>query len=99
MKQEVKKYKARIGNDVYILVSDEEEATIFQAVQTVDSMIKELAAKAGDIEEKKVAVLAALQIATKLYQVEKTLEYEQRLSNIITSVLDDQHDQQEKIVL
>ena len=99
MKQEVKKYKARIGNDIYILVSDEQETTISYAVQTVDSILQDIAAKAPEMDEKKIAVLAALQIATKLFHVEKTLEYEQRLSNMITSVLDDEPNQQEKIIL
>lgn len=63
-------YKLSIGGDHYCIVSDESPDAIHKAALLVDSMVKEIATKASHVEEKRVATLAALQIATQLVLLE-----------------------------
>ena len=55
----------------YSLVSDESEAHIFQAAQTINDAIKEM--MEGGVERDKAAILVALQLASKILKQE---EYE-----------------------
>ncbi|MFC1842960.1 cell division protein ZapA [Candidatus Dependentiae bacterium] len=79
MNIEKKKLKIEIFNDEYSLISDEKEVVILKASQMVDTLMKEIADKSGLHDTKKVAVLAALQVASKLVNLNNSLQnYEDR---------------------
>lgn len=76
---EKKKLKIDIFNDQYSLISDEKEGDVLKAAFMVDKLMREIAEKSNLRDDKKVAVLAALRIASKLIGLENSLQYcEQR---------------------
>lgn len=72
---EKNKLKIEIFNDQYCLVSDEKEADILSAAHMVDKLMREIADKSNLNDEKKLAVLAALRIASQLVHLENSLQY------------------------
>jgi cell division protein ZapA (FtsZ GTPase activity inhibitor) len=59
-------YKLLISDEQYSIVSDETLAHVTQAGHMVDQLLKEICAKAPHVDEKRIAVLAALQLASKI---------------------------------
>jgi cell division protein ZapA (FtsZ GTPase activity inhibitor) len=75
MNIEKRKLKIEIFNDQYSLVSDEKEADVLKASLIVDKLMREIADRSSLQDEKKIAVLAALKIASKLVDLENSLQY------------------------
>lgn len=78
-------YKLSIFGDTYSIVSDESSAHITQAAAMVDSLMKEIATKLSQVEEKRIAILVALQYASKYLALqsscnEKELKQQELLS-------------------
>ncbi|EKD49022.1 MAG: hypothetical protein ACD_64C00029G0003 [uncultured bacterium] len=73
MKTNTKAYKVRINGDEFHLVSDEAEAHVLKAAEKVDAIIKELSTGASRIDKRKVAILAALQLASELLHIQEAL--------------------------
>ena len=88
MNSQLKKYKAHILGDTYSIVSDEKESFILESVQSVDSVMREISEKMPTMDKQKVAVLAALKIASGKIQLEHFIEEEKKLSSKIMDVLD-----------
>ena len=88
MNSQLKKYKAHILVDTYSIVSDEKESFILESVQSVDSVMREISEKMPALDKQKVAVLAALKIASGKIQLEHFIEEEKKLSSKIMDVLD-----------
>jgi len=84
---EKNKLKIDIFDDQYSVISDESQEAILKASQLVDTLMREIADKSGLRDGKKIAVLSALRIASKLVDLESSLQrYEDKqreLSNII----------------
>jgi cell division protein ZapA (FtsZ GTPase activity inhibitor) len=76
MKREAKSYKVSILGDQYSLVSDEPEGHIMQSALMVDSLLREIAEKSGSADTKKVAILAAIQLASRLVYAQIHIERE-----------------------
>lgn len=72
-----KNLKVSILGKSYSLMTDEEDESVFQAVQLVDSLMKRKAEKMPCSEEK-VAIVVALQLATDLTRKLKEMETCQR---------------------
>lgn len=70
-------YKLLIFGDHYSIVSDESQAQITKAAAQVDALMKEISAKATHVDEKRIAVLVALQLASKLLVLESNQEHTQ----------------------
>ena len=68
-------YKLLIFGDHYSIVSDESQAQLAKSAAQVDALMKEIAAKAAHVDEKRIAVLVALQLASKLLALESSKEY------------------------
>jgi cell division protein ZapA (FtsZ GTPase activity inhibitor) len=66
MNTEAKKYTLTILGQAYTVITDEPELLVVNAARLLDSLMKEIAQKAKNIDGQKVAVLAALQCASKL---------------------------------
>lgn len=67
-------YKLLIFGDHYSVVSDESNAQITKAASMVDAMMKEISSKASQVDEKRIAVLVALQMASRLLALESQIE-------------------------
>ncbi len=87
---DIKKYRALIFGETFALVSDESEQLVSEAVELVDSSIKEICSKNLLLDMKKAAVLSALKMAVKLKNLEKMLEEERIQSSRILNVLNRQ---------
>lgn len=65
--------KLEIFDEIYTVVSDEPEERVLEASMVVDDLMKEMAAQAPHLEVKKMAILAALQLASKLVAAQEAL--------------------------
>lgn len=68
-------YKLLIFGNYYSVVSDESQSQLAHAASIVDSVMKEISTKVPQIDEKRVAVLAALQLASKIIALEAQIEH------------------------
>lgn len=75
MMQKQRTFKVSIFNDMYSLISDEPEERVFAAIAMVDTLMKELAEKAGSVDSKRLAVLACLKIASQLLE-QRNFQYD-----------------------
>ena len=81
MMNEKKSYKIQIFEEYYILSSDEPEALVLKAGEMVDSAMKEISHHFAITDVKKIAVLSALRIASKLLHHESMYgDKEQRIA-------------------
>jgi len=80
----MKAYQLEIFGDNYSLVSDESEEHVISAAQLVDKYMKEIADKVTIKNQQRIAVLAAVRIASILLYKEATLEEQRRyIDNMI----------------
>jgi cell division protein ZapA (FtsZ GTPase activity inhibitor) len=63
-------YKVIIFGDQYSLVSDESAESVFKTAQMVDTLMQEIASSGKISDAKKIAVLAALKLASNLNALE-----------------------------
>jgi cell division protein ZapA (FtsZ GTPase activity inhibitor) len=77
MNTEKRKYSVDIFGQEYVLISDEAESLIIKAAALVDATMREIQ-KAGLSDKNKLAILAALRIASLLES--------ERLSNVASKV-------------
>lgn len=68
-------YKLLIFDEPYSVVSDESQANVHKAALMVDTLMRDIAAKLSQIDEKRIAVLVALQIASKVVALEAEAEH------------------------
>lgn len=85
MNDQLKKHIVTIGDDVYTLLSDESEETVLQAVRMLDELMSTIMLQSSVSDKKKIAVLAALQIALQLKNLEQQMQSLEQLSNAIDS--------------
>lgn len=87
---EAKSYTIRVFNDQYVIQSDEPDEFVYSAAQRLDKLMHEIAEKNKNIDQKKVAILAALRLANQLVHMEHqhndALQKEQELIAIVDSV-------------
>lgn len=74
MIEKKRNYKVTIFGDQYTLISDEAEECVLKATHMVDSLMQEIAAVSKITDTKKIAVLAALKIASQLAALESETE-------------------------
>ena len=91
MNADTKRYKVTILGEIYSLISDEAEELVLQAAQIVDERMANIADKLQLHDEKKVSVLAALQLASELLRLEAEHEKQslknQALADLIEQVV------------
>ncbi len=74
----LKKYKVSIFGESYTLVSDEREEHVLLSAQQIDCLMRDLAEKTGLADTKRIAVLAALQVACEFKNTYALLEESER---------------------
>ena len=67
---EAKSLKLRIFDKEYTIVSDESEERVKQTAYLVDSLMREIVEHAKKLPEERIAVLAALRLASRLLAIE-----------------------------
>jgi len=83
----VRKYKITIGDESYFLVSDEPEERIRTVARLVDSNMKTIAHMGHSDDPKRVAVLVALQCASKMLSTQELLEECQARQEALLAVI------------
>jgi cell division protein ZapA (FtsZ GTPase activity inhibitor) len=78
-------YKVVINGEEYNLVSDEGEAKVLHAVRLVDELISQLSSQQGHIDKRKIAILVALQFASKYLQNESLLVQQKQQEDALTN--------------
>ncbi len=73
MNTNTKSYKVVIDGEKYNLVSDEGEVSVLKAAALVDEIMATLSSQLEHIDKRKIAVLAALQLASKCLNSENLL--------------------------
>lgn len=76
MNKEKKKYNVTIFGEQYVLISDEPFEHVVRVSGLVDSIMQDIAGASKISDPKKIAVLAALQMADKLVALKATIEKE-----------------------
>lgn len=88
MNKENKKYKVSILGESYSIVSDEDQNLITQAAQLVDLRMEEIDQLAVISEPKKIAVLAALQIASELVRLKAQADQAKLHQKALVDIID-----------
>lgn len=83
-----KSLKIGIFNKEYTLVSDESEHQVMKAADVVDTLMKEIHQQAKTLPEDRIAVLAALRLASKLLAIESRREHDIQKKKEIMTTLD-----------
>jgi len=88
MDVQAKSCKVTIFGDEYTLLSNETEAHVIESAKLIDSCMQEIASKAKISDGKKVAVLAALRIASRVLQLEAQQEKKEHQLKSLVQELD-----------
>ena len=67
--------KVSIGAEIYSLVTDHTTEEISQSSRLLDDLMRSIREKSPSLDEKRVAVLAALMVATQLVKTVDSLEH------------------------
>ncbi len=78
MNTNTKSYKVVINGEEYNLVSDEGESRILHAAALVDEVIATLSSQSEYVDKRKIATLAALQLACKYLLSEELLTQQKK---------------------
>lgn len=84
-------YKVMIFGDQYSLLSDESQEHMNIAASLVDNLMKEIAGKATSADTKKIAILTALQIASKLLKAETALQNDTQKAQQLLEFVQDEY--------
>lgn len=83
----LKKYKVNLMNEPYTFISDEQEENFNLSVERVDSLMREISEKSGINDTKRIAILVALELSSKLNNFEKQIAfYNQKEIELIKSI-------------
>jgi cell division protein ZapA (FtsZ GTPase activity inhibitor) len=83
-----KKYKISIFGELYSFIGDEENEMVISAAHVVDTMMRDIAEKTHTADPKRIAVLAALQLATCIQDMEQQLGQYKEIHDTIFERLD-----------
>lgn len=90
MMSEAKNYKVNILDDQYALLSDESEDRVQNLAKHVDRVMREIADRAQGASHKKVAVLAALQFASRVIALEEQMRQLENVQGKLNDLIDNE---------
>lgn len=85
---EAKSLKLRIFDKEYTIVSDESEERVKQTAYLVDSLMREIVEHAKKLPEERIAVLAALRLASQLLAIESKEKQASAKTESLNALLD-----------
>ena len=88
MKTNTETYRVLINGDEFYLVSDEVEEHVLKAAEKVDAIIQELSPNESQIDKRKVATLAAVQLASELLHTQNDLAKRKEQEKDLASFVD-----------
>jgi cell division protein ZapA (FtsZ GTPase activity inhibitor) len=87
MHKKMQNYKVTISDATYSLMTNESEEHVVKAASYVDALLKEVQDRSA-LDEKKVAILVALRLASKVLSLEETLVQQRCKSEQLIQVVD-----------
>lgn len=82
-----KKYKLSIFGEQYSFVGDEHDERVNAAARLLDMLMRDIAEKTNIIDAKRIAVLAALQLAGSLQDMEQQVDrFQETHANILSRI-------------
>jgi cell division protein ZapA len=90
MTKQTKQYKITILDNEYSLVSDESEQHVHSTVEYVNLLMKVVQEKSRLADQTKVAVLAALQIASELLRLQEEKVHNQQEYSVLIDTIEKQ---------
>ncbi|MBS1987170.1 cell division protein ZapA [Candidatus Dependentiae bacterium] len=88
MTNEKKRYKVTIFGQEYTLISSEHDEYLLEAAHLVDTAMKEIASKTVSVDQSKVAVMAALHMASSLAQARSAAQQQEQRCQALVGALD-----------
>lgn len=88
MNTEKKKYKVNIFGDQYMLVSDQSQEHVMKVASTVDALMNDIAQATNLSDGKRVAVLAALQVADRVATLEDDAQNEKERQEALVELIE-----------
>ncbi|TET06589.1 cell division protein ZapA [Candidatus Dependentiae bacterium] len=88
MSNTLKSYQLEIFGNQYKLLSDESEQHVVQSAQVVDKYMKEIADRVTNKNIQRIAVLAAVRLASMLLYKESELEQKQFHEKELIALID-----------
>lgn len=88
MNSPIQKFKVTIFGESYTIVSDEPEEKVVRAAQLVDHLMRTIASQTVLADQKKIAVLAALQGIEEVLRLESQLEGYRKSHNLLIDRID-----------
>lgn len=88
MNTEKKKFKVSIFGDQYSLVSDQPQEHVMRVAATVDSLMNDIAQATKMSDGKKIAVLAALQVADRVATLELDAQVEKKRQEALAALIE-----------
>lgn len=86
---EAKKIEVLLYGESYSVISDEPEAKVLEIAKQVDELMRLIARRTGLSDVKKIAVLAALKLATGKYKLEEeAAKYQETCERLLNSACD-----------
>jgi cell division protein ZapA (FtsZ GTPase activity inhibitor) len=83
-----KTYKVQIFDEHYVLLSNEPETLVLQAVDLVDQTMREISVNGVSVDPKKIAVLSALRIAGQLLAQKSLYQQDNEKAHSIKNYID-----------
>ena len=71
---DIDKYTVSLFGESYQIVSDENEEHLVETSQRVDQMMQDVSRESGITDYRRVAVLAALQLASNVQKLEQQID-------------------------
>lgn len=78
MVEQIKKYKISVYGESYTVISDEPEEHILKSANLVDCCMKEICQSRPQTQVSRIAVLVAMQMASKMLESVKKLDYQKK---------------------
>src|SRR5947209_8700483 len=80
--------KVRILDEEYCLVTNESEQHIVESAQLVDSMLREIMQGSARADEKKIAIVTALRIASRALKSEEEMRILKEKQEVLARTVD-----------
>ena len=84
----LQKYKISVFGELYTLMSDDSQEHVNAVALFVDRLMRESAQQAQLVDSKRIAVLVALQLASRLHHLEASLEHKNQKHSKLVSLIE-----------
>jgi cell division protein ZapA (FtsZ GTPase activity inhibitor) len=88
MTDRIKRYTVRLFGESYVIISDEPEVDVLQAVDRFNDYMQVLVAESGIQDAKKIALLTGLQLSQELLALQRRYDAMENYNKRVASLVD-----------